>query len=98
MAVDGKWNISIKTPMGDQTALLTLKQDGDTLTGDMSGAMGTVEIQNGKVDGDTLTWSANVTSPMPVTLDFTGKTEGDNIAGDVKLGAFGASTFSGAAA
>ncbi|MEO1426794.1 MAG: hypothetical protein AAFU58_08450, partial [Pseudomonadota bacterium] len=76
----------------------TLKQDGDTLTGDMSGAMGTVEIQNGKVDGDTLTWSANVTSPMPVTLDFTGKTEGDNIAGDVKLGAFGASTFSGAAA
>lgn len=98
MAVDGKWNITIKTPMGDQTALLTLKQDGDALTGDMSGAMGTVEAQNGKVDGDTLSWSANVTSPMPVTLEFTGKTEGDAISGDVKLGAFGSSTFSGTAA
>jgi len=28
MAVDGKWNITIKTPMGDQNATLTLKQDG----------------------------------------------------------------------
>ena len=98
MAVDGKWNITIKTPMGDQNALLTLKQDGDSLNGNMAGAMGTVDVQNGKVDGDTLSWSANVTSPMPVTLDFTGKTEGDAISGDVKLGAFGTSTFSGTAA
>lgn len=97
MAVDGKWNVVIKTPMGDQTGELTLKQDGDALNGTMSGAMGSIELQNGKVDGDTLTWSANVTSPMPVQLDFTGKIDGDTIGGDVKLGAFGSSTFSGTA-
>jgi len=97
MTVDGKWNITIKTPMGDQTGELTLKQDGDTLTGNMSGAMGAINIANGKVDGDTLTWSANVTSPMPVALDFTAKIEGDSIGGEVQLGAFGSSTFSGTA-
>ncbi len=98
MAVDGKWNITIKTPMGDQNATLTLKQDGSALTGEMSGAAGSSAIENGKVDGDTLSWHAKVTSPMPITLEFAGKTEGDAISGTVKLGAFGSSTFSGTAA
>ncbi|MAW82269.1 MAG: hypothetical protein CMI63_18685 [Parvularcula sp.] len=98
MAVDGKWNITIKTPMGDQNATLTLKQEGDALTGEMSGAAGTSPIENGKVEGDTLKWDAKVTNPMPITLSFTGKTEGDAISGDVQLGAFGNSTFTGAAA
>ena len=98
MAVDGKWNITIKTPMGDQTGVLTLKQEGDALTGDMSGSAGAAPIENGKVDGDTLSWHAKVTSPMPITLEFEGSIEGDGISGNVKLGAFGSSTFSGTAA
>ena len=98
MAIDGKWNITIKTPMGDQNATLTLKEEGGALTGEMSGAAGTSPIENGKVEGDTLSWDAKVTNPMPITLSFTGKAEGDSISGNVKLGAFGTSTFSGAAA
>ena len=98
MAIDGKWNLTIKTPMGDQTGVLTLKQEGNALTGEMSGPAGTAPIENGKVEGDTLSWHAKVTSPMPITLEFTGKTEGDNLSGSVKLGAFGTSTFSGPAA
>lgn len=98
MAVNGKWTLTIKTPMGDQTGVLTLAQDGDALTGEMSGASGAAPIENGKVDGDTLSWHAKVTSPMPITLEFTGKLDGDNLNGDVKLGAFGMSTFTGAPA
>ncbi len=98
MAIDGKWNITIKTPMGDQNATLTLKQEGDALTGEMSGAAGSSAIENGKVDGEKLSWHAKVTSPMPITLEFEGLTEGDVISGNVKLGAFGTSTFSGNAA
>jgi len=97
MAVDGKWNIVIKTPMGDQTGVLTLKQEGDALTGEMTSPAGAAPIENGKVDGDVLMWHAKVTSPMPITLEFFGKTEGDAISGTVKLGAFGSSTFSGTA-
>lgn len=95
MAIDGKWNLTIKTPMGDQTGVLTLKQEGDALTGEMSGAAGATPIENGAVEGDTLKWHAKVTSPMPITLEFEGKEEGGNLAGSVKLGAFGTSTFSG---
>lgn len=98
MAVNGAWNITIKTPMGDQKGLLSLKQDGATLSGQMSGAMGSVPIEQGAVDGDTLKWLAKVTSPMPVTLEFSGKIDGASIGGSVKLGAFGFSTWSGSAA
>lgn len=95
MAVNGKWNLTIKTPMGDQTGVLSLAQEGDALNGEMSGAMGAVPIENGRVEGDSLKWNAKVTSPMPITLEFDGKLDGDNLAGSVKLGAFGNSTFSG---
>ncbi len=95
MAVDGKWNLTIKTPMGDQTGVLTLKQEGDALAGDMSGPQGAAPIENGAVEGDVLKWHAKVTSPMPITLEFEGKIEDGNLAGSVKLGAFGSSTFSG---
>jgi hypothetical protein len=98
MAIDGKWNITIKTPMGDQTGVLTLKQEGDALTGDMSGSSGSAAIENGKVEGEKLSWHSKVTSPMPLTLEFDGQIEGDAISGNVKLGAFGSSTFSGTAA
>lgn len=95
MAVDGKWNLTIKTPMGDQTGVLTLKQEGDALTGEMSGQAGATPIENGVVEGDVLKWHAKVTSPMPITLEFEGKEEGGNLNGNVKLGAFGTSTFTG---
>ena len=95
MAIDGKWNLVIKTPMGEQTGTLTLKQEGDALTGQMSGNTGDVAIENGRVEGDKLLWAAKVTSPMPITLEFEGAQDGDNLNGTVQLGAFGSSTFTG---
>lgn len=96
MAVDGKWMLKIKTPMGEQSGTLELKAEGSALTGTMSGNMGAVAIENGSVNGDAVKWSAKVTSPMPITLEFDGKVAGDSLNGNVKLGAFGTSTFSGA--
>ena len=81
--------------MGEQTATLTLKEEGGALTGEMVGATGSTQVENGSVDGDVLKWSAKVTNPMPLTLEFEGKEEGGNLAGNVKLGAFGTSTFAG---
>jgi hypothetical protein len=93
MAVDGKWNIKIKTPMGEQSGVLDLKATGGALAGTMSSAMGAVNVENGSVDGDAVKWHAKVTSPMPLTLEFDGKVAGDSLNGSVKLGAFGSSTF-----
>lgn len=95
MSADGTWNITMNTPMGAQNGTLTLAIDGDTLSGNMSGPQGKLELSDGKVEGDTYSWNAAMTSPMPITLEFSAKVDADEISGDVKLGAFGTSTFSG---
>jgi hypothetical protein len=95
MSADGSWNVTMNTPMGAQKATLVLKTDGATLTGEMKGPQGALALNDGKVAGDTLTWSANMTQPMPIKLEFTGKVTGDKIAGSVKLGAFGNASFEG---
>ena len=56
--------------------------------------MGSQEV-SGKVDGDTLTWSSAITSPMPMTLEFSATVAGDTMTGNVKLGAFGNAALSG---
>jgi len=92
---DGTWNTTMNTPMGAQNATLTLQTDGNTLSGKMDAQAGTTEIKDGAVDGDTLTWKADITQPMPITLEFTAKVDGDEMSGDVKLGGFGNASFSG---
>ena len=95
MSADGTWNTTMNTPMGAQNATLTIATDGGTLTGKMSGPQGELELQDGTVDGDNLTWKADITSPMAMTLEFSATVSGDEISGSVKLGAFGNASFSG---
>ena len=93
--VDGVWNTVMNTPMGPQSATITLATDGSSLTGNMAGAQGAIDIEDGAVDEDSLSWKANITSPMPMTLEFSATVNGDEISGNVKLGAFGNASFSG---
>ena len=69
-------------------------KDG-ALTGSQQAAQGSGPLENGKVDGNAVSWSAKITSPMPMTLDFTGTVEGDKLSGSVKAGSFGSFPFSG---
>ena len=98
MSADGTWNTTMNTPMGAQQGTLELKTDGSTLSGTLSSAQGTIELKDGTADGDSLSWKADITTPMPMTLEFSAKVDGDNISGSVKLGAFGTASFSGARA
>jgi hypothetical protein len=95
MAADGKWEIVINSPMGAVKATLDLKTDGASLTGSQQAAQGSGPLENGKVDGDNLSWSAKISSPMPMTLDFSGAVDGDKLSGTVKAGAFGSFPFTG---
>ena len=66
MAIDGKWEITINSPLGAQKATLDLKAEGGALSGTQTAMQGTQALSNGKVDGNNLSWSASITSPMPV--------------------------------
>ncbi|MDP1599835.1 hypothetical protein [Phenylobacterium sp.] len=94
MSADGNWKITIQSPMGAQEVEASIKTSGDTFTGTTSGRMGEQTIE-GKVDGDTLTWSSSISQPMPMTLEFTATVAGDALTGNVKLGAFGNAPLSG---
>lgn len=98
MAVDGNWKITMSTPMGDRDAALTLKSAGGALTGTQSAEGNTGEIFDGSVDGDNVAWKISITSPMPLTLAFTGKVSGDAIEGDMGIGPMGSFPFKGSRA
>jgi hypothetical protein len=98
MSVDGTWNVTVNSPMGAQPSTLTLMSEGGALTGSQTAQGATQPIANGKIDGDTVTWSNSITTPFPMTLEFTGKLDGDTLNGSVKAGAFGAFPFTGSRA
>ena len=88
-----KFNLSVQSPMGKQESELFLAQDGATLSGKMVAANGETHIEDGKADGDQLSWIVKVDKPMPVTLTFSGTRSGDSIEGEVAFGAFGKGPF-----
>jgi hypothetical protein len=92
--VQGKWNITIKTPVGDKSGVLDLHIDGSTLTGSLSDADHYAAISDGKVVGNQLSWSAKMTKPMRLTFKFTATVEEDRISGAAKH-LLGSATFTG---
>jgi len=81
--------------MGDRDASLSLKSDGTTLTGTQAAEGNSAEIFDGTVDGNAVAWKVKITSPMPLTLAFTGAVDGDAIAGEMSLGMMGSFPFTG---
>jgi hypothetical protein len=92
--VQGKWNVTIKTPKGDKSGVLDLKAEGTTLTGSLSDGSQHVDISDGKIEGNTLYWSAKVTSPMSMKFKFTATVDADRISGVAKH-LLGTATFTG---
>ena len=98
MSIDGTWNLTFDTPIGTQETTLAAKAVGGALTGTQTGRDGSQDIHDGAVNGNDVSWSLAITSPMPMTLEFTGTVDGDAMSGSVKLGMFGETTFTGARA
>jgi hypothetical protein len=95
MSVAGQYDCVTKSPMGDQKSVLTVTVDGDSWTGSNAGQMGALDITDGKVDGNTLTWTMDMKVPMPMKLEGTATVDGDTITGQIKAGAFGTMAMSG---
>jgi cytochrome P450 len=89
------WKLTLQTPMGPQEMTAQLVREGETVSGRIDSAMGGEKISNGKVSGDRLTWTMQVTKPASVKLSFDVKVAGDQMTGKVKLGIFGSAALSG---
>ena len=78
--VDGKWTFETAGRNGPQTSTLNLKADGAALTGTISGRGGDTAIEDGKVDGNNISFS--VTREMQgnkFTIKYTGTVSGDEL-------------------
>ena len=82
--ITGTWKAEFDTQIGLQKYTFTFKQDGDKLTGkavsDIEGEKNEVELQDVKLDGDTITF----VEVMPfqdtdVQISYKGKISGDEI-------------------
>jgi hypothetical protein len=92
--VQGKWQITINTPMGEKSGVLELQVSGKTLTGSLSDAEHHVAISDGKIEGNRLSWQAKITKPMRLNFKFTAIVDEDRISGAARH-LLGTATFSG---
>ena len=92
--VQGKWKITINTPMGERSGVLELLVNGQTLTGTLSDAEHHVAISDGKIEGNRLSWQAKITKPMRLSFKFTAIVDEDRISGSARH-MLGTATFSG---
>jgi hypothetical protein len=96
MSADGTWKLSMQTPIGERRSTLALKTSGSALTGKLTGDEGnSTDIFDGKADGDRVSFRAAITSPMPLTLEFSASVSGDKISGSVSASGVGSWPFSG---
>jgi hypothetical protein len=79
--VSGKWTYETQGRNGPQTATLMLKQDGEKLSGTVSGGRGgDVEISEGMVHGDNVMFSVTREfNGNSVTMKYNGAISGDEM-------------------
>lgn len=87
--VDGDWKTVMTSPEGAQTGLLAVASSGDSFTGSYAQGADTVEVKNGKVNGDVLSWKMDILVPTPMTLYCQATVTGNSLTGAAKAGAFG---------
>jgi hypothetical protein len=89
----GTWNVSIQYTRGVGEQQFILQQDGAKLTGEQKGEIFQATF-NGKVDADHVTLTSMMAANgYEVPFIFTGVVAGNQFTGDVKLGEYGAATF-----
>jgi hypothetical protein len=79
--VNGTWKGKAETPNGTTERTFVFKVDGHKLTGETSSDMlGKSEIQDGKIDGDNLSFTIHASyQGNDLELHYKGKVAGDEI-------------------
>lgn len=86
--IDGKWEATFTTPDGQtRQNTLTLKADGDKLTGTIASQIGESKLQNGTINGDAVAFTAiRNFGGNDVTFTYKGKVSGNKMVLKVSTG------------
>ena len=92
--VAGKWNVTLELPSITGHLVVTLKQDGEKVTGTYEGRYGESPL-TGPVKGKEISFTITmVAEGTPVQGVFAGKVDGDTMGGDVSFEGAGDGTWS----
>jgi imidazolonepropionase-like amidohydrolase len=95
-SIAGTWDITVTSPQGENRASMTVTQSGATLDGTMATEVGTVQVTDGRVTGQRVTFSVAVPiSGQTTTIVFRGTVDGNRMTGTADMGALGTATFTG---
>ena len=85
--IDGKWQITITTPMGPRVATLDVQTSGGEAYGSLTSDLNElVQIQDGKYQDEELIYSALLNTPMgPADTTTRLRLAGNSLLGTISL-------------
>jgi hypothetical protein len=93
--VNGTWNLTVETPAGSGTPTITLKQEGEKLTGTYKGQLGEAPLK-GTIKGNEIKFAFKVSAQgQDLDIEYSGTVDGNTMKGKAKLGDFGEGAFTG---
>ncbi len=89
--VGGTYDFVVDTPMGEQTGTMTVvpNAEGTSFDGTLKGTLGSMDISDGTISGNTLSWQMKMNMPLPMTLDCEATVDGDDVTGTIDAGMMG---------
>jgi hypothetical protein len=91
----GVWNVDLHTAIGKMDVVFDITDLDGEILGTAITDKETVEFIDAVAEGNRLTWTQKVTTPMKLTLKFEVDVEGDTMTGTAKAGILPASKLQG---
>ena len=92
--ISGTWNAKVESPMGNFELKMVVEQDGNDITGKLTSAMGTMEIDEGLISGEDISFTLSLSvAGQDMTLEVTCKVKDKRISGTMTMGSYGEGSF-----
>lgn len=86
MSIAGTFDITAKTPVGEQLGVFVFVVEGERLAGSLATPKGTVDLTDGKIIGNKLDFFTKIPTPMgKMKAHITGTIEGNQLTAVAKL-------------
>lgn len=89
--VAGDWNVTVNSPQGSNTTLVTFKQDGEKISGIFKSQRGELPFEGGTLTGKELKFTFTIETQgmqLPITLAGTVADDGATMTGKADFGGF----------
>ena len=93
--VAGDWDVTINSPQGANTVLVTFKQDGEKVSGIFKSPQGELPFEGGSIVGSDLKFAFTINvQGNSIVISMNGKVDGAAMSGKADFGGFGEGDWS----